>query len=774
MKNIVQEFDFKSEVTPVMMIAVLLNLVGRYVCGYLDIPNIFGDMIGTAFAAVLLGPWWGAIAGILGNAINGNFYSSYFPFGVVNVMGALVWGYYVRIANIRAFLSGNEKFSLARFLKHVIYLSVLGGLVCGVTSTVMKLSLYPPIEGSSFFFISDSIIEPHLQSIFSTLHSSILTLLINDLYRDLLDKFAVVFVALVCCYFIRFIPDAISPKTTEPVNIRLRTDSVSIFIFMLIYSAYLLVAKWQHPQLVFTGASYEIVWLENTQIIILLYSPIVLALLSFLVFGLHPYTGHGRFLEINRRRRQVIYDRYTMASNTSSVDKIRLIEVLKRKNMYGLLIAIVMWPVQNKLNISSSVPIYFAALMFLAVVYSLDNREKRMQILRVKSWLEKLRNWLSIHSPGYKSAGYALELIRELYSQQILPSTMKNLAFKRFSYFSCVNVAGTGYLSELRNNEDFNEFMVAAVEAPRHLSASDLADLAELIKNTHINNVIVLTSLAVAHNSSLGRWILEQKGKNITVLFMSWDQVLLSIEQKVNDLDESIALAFSRSRIQENVLPNEESHRNHSISAKELIQRTLPSLQNIIQRLPLNSIVFDVGAGRGRHTLFALENKCRVVAIERKAETFADLASLAPTVNSDTRLTLIEDDYLNLDTNNIGYANLVIAAGMLQHSADRIELEERLKCLKNLAGEPGGSVFIEMLLDVKWNGEYPENRIQIDQSDFETLLSQVFPKQNYHIELLLGPSYQEQIFKTVPRSFLPPAERVEVVVVEYLVTEHAP
>ena len=670
-------------------------------------------------------------------------------------------------------MSGNETFSVARFLKHVILLSVLGGLACGATSTLMKLSLYPPIDGTSFFFVVNSEIETHLLSVFSSLHSSILTLLINDLYRDLMDKFVVVSVALLCCYFIRFIPDAVSPTSTQPINVRLRTDSISIFIFMFVYSAYLLVAKWQHPQLSFNEAPYDIVWLENTQIIVLLYSPIVLALFSFLALGLHPYSSFGRFLEINRRRRQVIYDRYTMASNTSSVDKIRLIEVLKRKNMYGLLIAIVMWPVQNKLNISSSVPIYFAALMFLAVVYSLDNREKRMQILRVKSWLEKLRNWLSIHSPGYKSAGFALELMRELHTQQILPSTLKNLAYKRFSYFSCVNVAGTGYLSDLRNNENFNEFIVAAVEAPRHLKDSDLADLAELIKNTHIKNVVVLTSLAVAQNDSLSRWILEQKQKDITVLFMSWEQMLLSIEQKVNDLDQSIALAFSRSRIQENVLPNEESLRNHSIEAHELVNRALPSLQNIIQRLPLNSIVFDVGAGRGRHTLFALKNRCRVVAIERKAETFSDLKTLAPNMSPDGKLTLIEDDYLNVDTDLIGYANLVIAAGMLQHCADQFELVERLECLKKLAGEPGGSVFIEMLLDVKWNGEYPDNRIQINQADFEALLAQVFPKQNYHIELLLGPSYQEQIFKTVPRSFLPPAERVEVIVVEYLITEYA-
>ena len=77
--------------------AVALNIVGSYINTALKLPT-FLDMIGTAVVAITIGPWWGALAGALTNTING-FISSpiSLPFAACNVIGALVWGYGVRL-----------------------------------------------------------------------------------------------------------------------------------------------------------------------------------------------------------------------------------------------------------------------------------------------------------------------------------------------------------------------------------------------------------------------------------------------------------------------------------------------------------------------------------------------------------------------------------------------------------------------------------------------------------------------------------------------------
>ena len=76
--------------------AAALNIVGSTINNALKLP-IFLDMIGTCVAAIVLGPWWGALVGVItnvgGSLINGPIG---IPFALANVAGALVWGYGVR------------------------------------------------------------------------------------------------------------------------------------------------------------------------------------------------------------------------------------------------------------------------------------------------------------------------------------------------------------------------------------------------------------------------------------------------------------------------------------------------------------------------------------------------------------------------------------------------------------------------------------------------------------------------------------------------------
>lgn len=86
------------EVIVVLIIACTgLNLFGTATVNRFEIP-LFLDMVGTAIAAIALGPWYGAIVGLATNAV-GEFADipNSLAFAPVNIAGALVWGYGARI-----------------------------------------------------------------------------------------------------------------------------------------------------------------------------------------------------------------------------------------------------------------------------------------------------------------------------------------------------------------------------------------------------------------------------------------------------------------------------------------------------------------------------------------------------------------------------------------------------------------------------------------------------------------------------------------------------
>jgi energy-coupling factor transport system substrate-specific component len=83
-------------VVTLVPVAAALNIVGSTINSALKLPT-FLDMIGTCVSAIVLGPWWGALVGVItnvgGSLINGPIG---IPFALANVAGALVWGYGVR------------------------------------------------------------------------------------------------------------------------------------------------------------------------------------------------------------------------------------------------------------------------------------------------------------------------------------------------------------------------------------------------------------------------------------------------------------------------------------------------------------------------------------------------------------------------------------------------------------------------------------------------------------------------------------------------------
>ena len=112
-----------------LMIGCLaLNLLGREFVDYFAFP-IYLDMVGTALAAIALGPWRGVAVGLSTNVIGavGSGLIS-LPFALVNVVGALVWGYGVRRGR------------LGRTLPRFLMLNLLAAVACSATAVPILLA----------------------------------------------------------------------------------------------------------------------------------------------------------------------------------------------------------------------------------------------------------------------------------------------------------------------------------------------------------------------------------------------------------------------------------------------------------------------------------------------------------------------------------------------------------------------------------------------------------------------------------------------------------
>lgn len=117
------------DVILLLVACVALNLLGREFVDVLALP-VHLDMVGTAVAAVAVGPWRGAAVGLATNLLGaaGSGWVSV-PFALVNVVGALAWGY------------GVHRWRLGRTLPRFFGLTVLVGLLCSVVAAPLVLWL---------------------------------------------------------------------------------------------------------------------------------------------------------------------------------------------------------------------------------------------------------------------------------------------------------------------------------------------------------------------------------------------------------------------------------------------------------------------------------------------------------------------------------------------------------------------------------------------------------------------------------------------------------
>jgi hypothetical protein len=132
-----------SELALIFGAGILLNYLGLLLSLRLE-SILFFDMVGTAFAAILVGPWWGAGVALLTNSlVNWLLYPQddpdllIFPWSLINMTGALVWGSLARTDQFRTYLRTGHA-SVLSHLQFLLTFGVLGACVMSVPGTIVQ------------------------------------------------------------------------------------------------------------------------------------------------------------------------------------------------------------------------------------------------------------------------------------------------------------------------------------------------------------------------------------------------------------------------------------------------------------------------------------------------------------------------------------------------------------------------------------------------------------------------------------------------------------
>jgi energy-coupling factor transport system substrate-specific component len=123
----------KTSILTYGALCIAMNVVLGTVVSAMKIPLLFLDTIGTVLMAVLFGPWWGALTGLLTNIVLGvTTGPTAIFFGLVNVAIAIVVGFMARKFNFAkwyiALATGFLLAIIAPLIGTPIAVGVFGGL----------------------------------------------------------------------------------------------------------------------------------------------------------------------------------------------------------------------------------------------------------------------------------------------------------------------------------------------------------------------------------------------------------------------------------------------------------------------------------------------------------------------------------------------------------------------------------------------------------------------------------------------------------------------
>jgi hypothetical protein len=792
-RRVVQAYDFQAEVLPVLVVGILFNLLGRYACAHVLQPfmiwlneiflhsdkgiiaslgnQAFLDMGGTAYAAVMVGPWWAAVVGVTSNAINGGYYDAYFPFGVVNILGGLAWGYYATATNMRVRIA-EQSASWGELAKTYVIYVLIGGVVGGLGSSITHLILYPPMNhpfthGSAYDLIR------HF-SIFAGSGGETRLMFTGDLLRDLIDKALGVAGALFWILLIPVVPLGLhAPRGFE----KYRSDVVSIFAFAIVYSLYLTAARFAKPVIQFLPGDHPIEWLHYPLVIAWLYVPIGLALIAYLLMSFDSADVYGRHINAQRAARQRLYRELAPPTPWIFARNELDLRFSQGRRVYGLILSIAFWPIGKEFTTLIATAVYFGVVFYALLAFSIQNRKFVDRYIDAREHIAALHRWMDV--TAIKPAAEFLALLVDRIAGGLSESAGKVRILGQLVYQLVYVPRETGGRNprtmSLAAATGGKVVLIAAVTGDKIIGESVRRDVDQLLESIKPDAVHLVSLTSGADDPALGKWLSSVRDRHIEAGLLCWYDVedVVAAETRA---EAARILVKARVRTLEltsgnNRIANPSTRLESAGDARALAARTLPSLAHVIDRLPANSTVIDLGAGRGRHTIYALFAGHDVIAVERKDEALTDLRrAITATGEPAERATIISGDYAELDPGNYDDADLVISTGALQHVESREELDQKLKLIGALANAPGAQIYIEMLFSMRFDGKQAtDGRIEIGIAEFEAAMHRAFPARHWRIERASGPVSLTQDFSSGPRSFIPPAKKIELTAVEYLV-----
>jgi energy-coupling factor transport system substrate-specific component len=156
-------------IVTIIPVCVALNIVGGYIASALRLP-VYLDMIGTAISAIVLGPWWGALVGVLtngGSALISGPVS--LPFAIVNVVGALLWGYGVR------------SWKLGRTIPRFFLLNIIVAVACTIVAAPIIVLVFGGATGNGADALTGTFLAVGQNLVGSVFSSNILTSLADKI-----------------------------------------------------------------------------------------------------------------------------------------------------------------------------------------------------------------------------------------------------------------------------------------------------------------------------------------------------------------------------------------------------------------------------------------------------------------------------------------------------------------------------------------------------------------------------------------------------------------
>lgn len=141
-----REYLIPPELLFIIPAGLLINYFGLAVSVHLK-SLLYLDMTGTAVAAFLVGPWWGAVVGLLSNSfVNWLLYPdarpdmAIFPWSPVNIGGALLWGYLARTVAFRRYV-GSVNTTLHSHIGYLLIFGVFGALGMSAAGAMIQTAL---------------------------------------------------------------------------------------------------------------------------------------------------------------------------------------------------------------------------------------------------------------------------------------------------------------------------------------------------------------------------------------------------------------------------------------------------------------------------------------------------------------------------------------------------------------------------------------------------------------------------------------------------------